>query len=372
VTPSERQQGLFHAPRLVWNALARGRYEFLYDRMPMTAAGMPMTKRLNLVKAGINLLHRKLWPWAMPLHMQFELTNYCNLRCPLCPTGTRMVERKAQAMDVALFEQVMREVGPYLLTTSLWGWGEPLLHPRLKEILRAARGHGVITMLSTNGQRLNDDHVVEALIDEPPDYLIVALDGLTDETNSVFRAGARVAPVLEGVKKLAEGKRRHGLDRPVLNMRFIVMKHNQHEAPELRSFAARHGFEMLSVRELFFIDSVCGAGASERLSPEHAGNTQAVSTPNFICQQPFWFPSVLADGTMVLCEQDYNGTLSPGRIDSNTSFTSLWRSARAAEMRRQIRDHSEDIGFCRKCPYLGRPATDFNSGVEPLVAEVER
>ena len=41
----------------------------------------------------------------------------------------------------------MDEVGPYLLTASLWVWGKSLLHPGLHETLRIARRHPVLTLL---------------------------------------------------------------------------------------------------------------------------------------------------------------------------------------------------------------------------------
>jgi hypothetical protein len=138
----ERTRGLLRAPKLAWDVLVRGRYGFVYDRMPMVAEGMSSAKRLNLFRAGANLLSRNLHTWSMPLHMQFELTNYCTLRCPVCPTGAGLVRRAAQAMDPALFE-------------------------------------------------------------EPPAYLVVAFDGLTGETNSQYRSGARLAPILDGVRRLA-------------------------------------------------------------------------------------------------------------------------------------------------------------------------
>jgi MoaA/NifB/PqqE/SkfB family radical SAM enzyme len=354
----ERRRGLARAPRLAWEVLVRGRYEFVYDRMPMVGAGMSWAKRLNLFRAGANLLQRRLKPWSMPLHMQFELTNYCNLRCPVCPAGTRSVRRPPQAMDVELFERVMEEAGPYLLTASLWAWGEPTLHPCLRQILRAARRHDVITLLSTNGQRLNDQRVLEALIEEPPSYLIVAFDGLTDETNSVYRVGAGIAPILDGVKRLAEMKRRRGQRAPVLNMRFIAMKHNRQEVPQVKQFAKMHEFETVTFRNLFFIASTTDAETSMRLSP--GADNRGMPRGEFICLEPFWFPTLFADGTLALCEQDYNAELAVGRIEGGVSFTSLWRSDEAARLRRIIRDRSADVGFCRKCPYLNRPATDFN------------
>ena len=125
----ERTTGILRAPQLTWNILAKGQYPFVYDQMPFHMRDMTWRKRLNLYKSGGNFLHRRLQPWGMPLHMQFEVTNYCNLKCPVCPAGIGAVGRKKQAIDVDLYERIIDEVGPYLLTSSLWAWGEPLLHP---------------------------------------------------------------------------------------------------------------------------------------------------------------------------------------------------------------------------------------------------
>ncbi len=363
----ERIKGLLRGPGLAWDILVRGRYPFIYDRMPMRAERMPAAKRINLLRSGANLLYRRLRPWSMPLHMQFELTNYCNLRCPVCPTGTRTVDRPPLAMEPALFEKLWDEAGPYLLTASLWAWGEPLLHPRLREILRVARRHDVVTLLSTNGQSLAQEPVLEALIEEPPHYLIVALDGLTDETNSAFRSGARIAPILEGVRILADLKRQRGRRRPILNMRFIVWKHNQHEVAGVRQFAAAHGFVLLTLRSPYFIESTSDPQTRAGLAPgsevwEGCGLAGGGYTArdSFFCLEPFWFPTVLADGTLVLCEQDYNGELAVGRIEDGVTFSNLWYGNRAARLRQAIRDEAEGVAFCRKCIYADRPITDCN------------
>jgi MoaA/NifB/PqqE/SkfB family radical SAM enzyme len=369
----ELKKALLRGPMLAWDVFVRGRYAFKYDQMPMLAGGMSAVKRINLFKSGANLLHRRLIPWSMPLHMQFELTNYCNLRCPVCPAGSGSLKRTARAMNVELFERVMDEVGPFLLTASLWAWGEPLLHPRLKDMLRIARKYDVITLLSTNGQVLNNERVLDALIDEPPAYLIVAFDGLNDETNSVYRVGARIAPILEGVQRLAEIKRARGLQRPVLNMRFIVMKHNQHEVPHLEEFAVQHGFELLSIRNIFFIESTSDDQTTGRLAPDDKGWSscgyaaeRSTSPGAFICMEPFWFPTLFSDGGVVLCEQDYNAQLALGRVGVDGAFRELWFSKKAAALRKTIRDDMANLSCCRKCPYTDRPATDFNVAVRSL------
>ena len=120
---ARRRQYIQNSLSIARNIAIRGQYDFEYDLMPCHCNGMSISKRSNLLKAGGNLLYRKLQPWSMPIHMQIELTNYCNLRCPVCPTGAGTHHRRPQAIDPALFERLMAEAGKYLLTASLFGWG---------------------------------------------------------------------------------------------------------------------------------------------------------------------------------------------------------------------------------------------------------
>lgn len=361
----ERIRGLLRAPKLIWDVVARGRYSFVYDRIPIVSTAMRLPRRLNLLRSGGNLVHRRLKPWSMPLHMQFEVSSACNLRCPVCPTGRHELKRGRAFMDPVLFERVMDEVGPFLLTASLWGWGEPLLHPRLCEILRVARGFSAVTLLSTNGQKLAEPQTQEALRREPPDHLIVALDGVTDETNARFRQGARLAPALQGVRQLAAWKRESGSRLPILHMRFIVMKHNQHEVSLLDDFARGNGFDMLSLRTLSLIDHAAPDALVGDLVPDlpewqayRYRDRQRLRRSDFVCQEPFWFPTLFADGTVVACEQDCHARHPFGRVTERTSFREVWRSQQARAVRKLLRDRSHEASFCRNCPYADRGETD--------------
>lgn len=361
----ERLRGLWRSPLLACRLLCEGRYDFTYDQMPVSVRGMAWRKRWNLMRSGLNLVHRSLRPWGMPLHMQFEITNYCNLRCPVCPTGTRELARPARAMEPELFGKVYDEVAPYLLTATLWGWGESILHPDLGEMLRIARRHDTVTLLSTNGQHLDQDRVIEAILDSPPSYLIVAIDGLTDETNSRFRVGAKLEPILRGVHRLAEIKKQRGLRLPVLHMRFMVMGHNEHQTPDLPAFGARHGFDMLTLRTLSIIDSDSGLHAHGDLVPEISeyrayqyDQGERIRKSDYVCMQPFWYPSLFADGTVVSCEQDFNASEPSGVAGKGASFRNLWYGEAAARTRKTVRDTPEDFSFCRNCPAWDRSITD--------------
>ena len=357
----ERFRGIGRAPLIALRIMAQGRYDFVYDRMAISQRRMSWAKRTNLARSGLNFFYRRIQPWSMPLHMQFELGNQCNLRCPVCPTGNRELDRPPQMMDLSLFRDTMAEVGPYLLTASLWGWGESLLHPQLAGFLREAQKYKITVLLSTNGQNLDQDEVIDAIAEYPPTYLIVAIDGITDETNSRFRIGARLAPVIAGMRRLVERKKRMHRSLPILQMRFIEMKHNRHELPQVEAFAASLGFEMIAFRTLCIIASDLGISAHGRLAE---GTTESGKDPcdgegvGHVCMHPFWFPTLFADGTVVGCDQDFNAQKPMGRISAGLKFRDLWTGAEAAAVRRVIRDESETLAFCRNCPEKQRNRTD--------------
>jgi MoaA/NifB/PqqE/SkfB family radical SAM enzyme len=358
----ERWEYLVRAPLKAWGLVTRGRYTLDYDFMPIEVSGMSLPARVNLLRAGLNLGYRRPRAWSWPFHMQVELTSYCNLRCPVCPVGAKELTRDPIPMAVDLFERLMVEAGPHLLTISLWAWGEPLLHPRLEQILRVARRYPAASLLSTNGQNLDDDRVQRALRQEPPTYLIVAIDGLTDETNSRFRIGAKLEPALEGVRQLAAWKKASGSQFPVLHCRFMVMEHNEHELPGLKDFAAGAGFDMVSVRTLSIIDADEGThrsfvpkGSEWKAYSYSAGERKR--RDDFVCQRAWTFPTVFADGTVVSCEQDYNGSAPFGVLSADSTFKSIWFGETASRIREQIRVAPRDFSFCCNCPYADRPVS---------------
>lgn len=356
----ERWKSLIKSPKTIWNLLFFRNYNFCFDLMPIELRKMSLRKRINLIMFGLNLIYRRIYPWNWPIHMQIEITNYCNLKCPICPTGIKALNRPPMAIDIHRFESLMNEVGPYLLTLALYAWGEPLLHPNISEILKITSKYNIATLLSTNGQNLDDNEVLEALIRYPTTYLIVAIDGLTDKTNSHFRVGAKLEPILRGVKKLAEIKRKKGTAFPIIHMRYIVMKHNQHEYHSIKEFAENNMFDFLSIRSLSTIDS------SEISYTEFIPNIKEfraykyksdnrIKLNDFICMHAFSYPTVFSNGCVVSCEQDFSAKQPYGIISKNVSFRDIWKSKRASKIRKTIRDAPSCYSFCENCPFADRP-----------------
>ncbi|MEN3112217.1 radical SAM protein [Uliginosibacterium paludis] len=96
-----------------------------------------------------------------PDHMQhscltvLEITDHCNLRCPVCYAGSgpeRQTHKPLAVVERMLDAVVRNEGEPDVLQIS---GGEPTLHPEFFEILDAARARPIRhLMINTNGIRL--------------------------------------------------------------------------------------------------------------------------------------------------------------------------------------------------------------------------
>src|SRR5262245_8020354 len=91
---------------------------------------------------------------ARVLSLNVETTNYCNLRCTICPVNRGMVRQK-RWLDPAAFRSLIDRT-PTLRFILPFQWGEPLLHPEIDSMVRYAAARGIRSMLTTNGTLLDD------------------------------------------------------------------------------------------------------------------------------------------------------------------------------------------------------------------------
>jgi hypothetical protein len=91
----------------------------------------------------------------------------------------------------------------------------------------------------------------------------------------------------------------------------------------------------------------------------------------FICTMPVWFPTLLAGGEVVACEQDHSARAPFGAVGPDRGFRQIWFSKEAAEVRRAIRDRREHMRFCDTCPYADRPTADVSMEARQLIPDAE-
>lgn len=89
-------------------------------------------------------------------------------------------------------------------TIAFMGLGEPLLHPRFPDMVRAAKERGLRTEVTTNALLL-DDTMAAALLEAGLDQLVVSIDGASAEAFGRVR-GVSLSRVVENVSRLHDGR----------------------------------------------------------------------------------------------------------------------------------------------------------------------
>jgi MoaA/NifB/PqqE/SkfB family radical SAM enzyme len=96
---------------------------------------------------------RRLVPWEVYV----QVSRRCNLRCAMC--GHEVWQSNSGFMEEPVFDRVLAEcaAGGIKKVNILAGQGEPMLHPRIFEMLEKAVGGGFDVHIVTNGTPLTPE-----------------------------------------------------------------------------------------------------------------------------------------------------------------------------------------------------------------------
>ncbi len=181
-----------------------------------------------------------------------EVTSVCNSACIYCPH-----ERyKEQWLERSLSMEAFRAVLPAMRHAGLvflQGWGEPLTHPRLLEMVRMVKAEGCAAGTTTNGTLLTRE-TAEALVDAGLDVLGFSLAGL-GETNDAVRRGTKFTRVLKALETVRAERERRGVDRPRVHVAHMLLRDGLEDLERLPGVLASAGAEEAVVSSLSFVPS---------------------------------------------------------------------------------------------------------------------
>ena len=135
-----------------------------------------------------------------------DLTNRCNLKCPICFANADA----AGYVYEPTFEQVLgmlqtyRAMRPAAARAIQFSGGEPTLHPRFLDCLRAAIRLGFShTQIATNGLRFaREEDFARQCADAGLHDVYLQFDGLSDEVYQKTRGRALVAEKMTAVERI--------------------------------------------------------------------------------------------------------------------------------------------------------------------------
>ena len=160
-----------------------------------------------------------------PIEITLESTAKCNLYCPMCPRHIYTFDN--ENMDLDLYKKIVQDCKDYVEFIWPYGIGEPMIHPKIFDMIRITREAGIRTGMSTNATLL-DDRRADMLLESGLDYVIFAFDGASKETYEKYRFGATFEKTRENIMNFLQRK----LDRksPIyVVLQMVMLKENSHE-----------------------------------------------------------------------------------------------------------------------------------------------
>ena len=163
-----------------------------------------------------------------------EATTRCNLNCRTCVRNAWDEPRGTMPLD--LFNELLEhlEAFPKPVTIFFGGYGEPLAHSGLLEMIRRAQSRGHRVELITNGILLNPS-LIRELVDLAVDQVWISIDGLTPDSYADIRRGGQLRVVEQDIRALNGARLRAGLRMPAIGLAFVALKSNHCSATGLVS-----------------------------------------------------------------------------------------------------------------------------------------
>lgn len=157
-----------------------------------------------------------------PRWVCLQLLQACNLRCTMCyewgQTGAYKDTRRTPILEFELVDRIVQDLAPYRPHYDLFG-GEPLLHPRIADVIHAIKRAGSTLHIVTNGTTL-EEHA-ELLASAPVDRIWISIDG-PERLNDLQRGAGTFARIARGVEALRAARERHGGSLPEIGASLAV------------------------------------------------------------------------------------------------------------------------------------------------------
>ena len=291
--------------------------------------------------------------WGKPFAISIEPTTACNLRCPQCPSGLREFSRPTGNLNTALNEKILDAVGSQLHYVNYYFQGEPYIHPKFNELIKAAHQRNIYTVTSTNAHFINRE-AARNIIDSGLSELIISIDGLTQETYASYRREGKLDKVIEGTRQMVAAKKELQKSHPYLVFQFLVNRDNEHEIDELYQLADELGVDEVRLKTVQMYDLENGADflpSNEdysRYRKNKEGQYELKNAYKNKCWR-MWSSCVFTwDGKIVPCCFDKDATHEMGDI-RKAEFHQIWKSAIYSKFRKQVFTDRTSIDICKNC-----------------------
>lgn len=250
-----------------------------------------------------------------------EITSSCNLSCSFC----QETKRAKRFMSIEEFGHVIEQIKPYTGFVYLHVKGEPLLHPRLEDIISCCEANDMQVNITTNGTLLKER--LDILLRHPVHQINVSLHSADD--NDCIDMDTYYRDVFGACEDIIAGTSTE------ISLRLWTTTNAD----------GLFGTRNLDVRQQLHINVQ---------SPfEWPDVDNSYYCERGFCQGARTHIAVLCDGTVVPCCLDGNGVMAVGNIYKE-AMSDILNKERLIRFREGFNNRQAVEELCRHCSFKER------------------
>lgn len=275
----------------------------------------------------------------LPTWVTLELTTRRPLNGSITPQHYAAFDRPDIDPDLAgrIFDQLEPDTA-----VTLGGLGDALEHPHLHDIIRAAHTTGMMGIGIETDLLCDTDDAI-ALLDLPLDVISIRFNADTSETYRRVNGVDGFSTVARNLKVLIDERSKRSMVVPWLAPRLIKTPDT---LTDLESFFER--WKRVAGCQPVIESNGCGCGLMPDVSP--VPMTPPMREP---CRQLGRRMTILSDGVVALCDQDWMGTSPLGDAKTH-GLSEIYRNhARIADHHRS--GVYTSLTLCGSCDQWHRP-----------------
>lgn len=301
---------------------------------------------------------------SYPRRFVLELTNACNLKCIMC--GRDDEEFAQTYFDINSLDKVANILDK-ITEVTVFGWGEPMMHPKFRQILEYLNNYPLKKYFVTNGMLM--DKFIDDFFNFNVDIIAISLDGASPEINDKIRLKGDFTKIIANIESIVARRNELRVTYPYMNFVTTLMKDNLEELPKMVKLAHDIGIEEvkavyltafnqeMSERVLFndadkvrrvFSDTIAlGEKYNIKIKlPYIQGEDiakNAYHKPCYVSWRDFFVGS---DGYVRPCQST---SMKLFHFDKYKNFKEMWNSTEYQDFRKRVNDREEMPPECMAC-----------------------
>ena len=273
---------------------------------------------------------------TMPPSLQIEPTNNGNARCICCSTARS--SRPRGYMDFDLFRRIIDDAAQVgVKRVHLFLHGEPVLHPRIVEMISYIESRDLAIHLVTNGALLDTEKAGAILLSgiSSADHITFSILGCSNAVHEKIMRNLNHDEVVVNITGSMESRTELGVNGPVIETAFCTMPENEHEKEQY--FKYWHGK----------VDHTRLGGRTSESFAKREGTS--ITPRKQTCKDLWKRMTVFWNGDVTLCSEDVDGDFLFGNLMDN-SMTEIWNYEQLLYVKRiHRRRRFQELPFCVRC-----------------------